>query len=209
MLVPVILYLNSIIAITPKVSFKEDIDFHSKSHSANKLTDKLRKLTEVCCQNLLHIEELQKRPHNKRVKSRSYALGKKVWLNSKYIKTKRNKKLENKFFRAFQVVHIVEKQAYKLELSIKWKIHNIFHVSLLEQDIRKKRQVDNTLPEPEKDLKFEAGENKEYEVKTIIDSMVYSQQANNKIPGFYYLVLWKGYPEKEDIWKPLLVVINL
>ncbi len=88
---------------------------------------------EVCCQNLLHAQELQKRAHDKRVKSRRYAPSEKIWLNSKYIKTKRNKKLESKFFGPFRVLHAVGKQAYKLELPMKWKIHDIFYVSLLEQ----------------------------------------------------------------------------
>ena len=47
-------------------------------------------------------------------------------------------------------------------------------MSLLEQDIIRKKQVDKPLPEPEKDLEFEAGGNKEYEVKTIINSIIYS-----------------------------------
>ncbi len=53
-------------------------------------------------------------------------------MNSKYIKTKRNKKLKSKFFGPFQVLHIVRKQAYKLDLSTKWKIHNVFYMLLLE-----------------------------------------------------------------------------
>ena len=54
-----------------------------------------------------------------------------------------------------------------------------------------KGAVDNkALPESEKELEFEAGDNKEYEVKTIIESAVYGQQANNdQMAGFYYLVL--------------------
>ncbi len=116
----------------PKVFFEEDVSPHSRSHSTNKLAEELRKLIEVCCQNLLHIQEVKKKAHDKRVKSRSYAPGEKVWLNSKYIKTKRNKKFENKFFGPFQVFHAVEKQAYKLELATKWMIYNVFYMSLLE-----------------------------------------------------------------------------
>ena len=69
--------------------------------------------------------------------------------------------------------------------------------------------MDNkALPEPEKE--FEAGDDKEYEVKTIINSVVYGQKANsNQIPGLYYLVLRKGYPEEENTWDPLLAVIHL
>ncbi len=48
-------------------------------------------------------------------------------------------------------------------------------MSLLEQDTTRKERVDNkALPELEKELEFEAGGNKEYEDKTIIDSAVYN-----------------------------------
>ena len=92
---------------------------------------------------------------------------------------------------------------------MKWKIHNVFHISLLEQNTTKKGQVDNkALPEPEK--KFEMGDDKKYEVEIIIDSMMYSQQANsNQMPGLYYLILWKGYLKEENIWELLLTVIHL
>ncbi len=42
----------------PKVSFKKDIDSHLIFCSANKLVKELRELMEVCCQNLLHVQEL-------------------------------------------------------------------------------------------------------------------------------------------------------
>ncbi len=179
-----------------RISFEEDVDSRLRSRSANKLVEELRKMIEVGYQNLLHVQELQKRAYDKGVKSHRYTPSKKVWLNSKYIKTKRNKKLESKFFGPFQVFHAVRKQVYKLELSVKWKIHNIFHVSLLEQDTTRKGRVDKALPEPKKE--FEARDNKEYKVEAIINSAVYSQQANNQMPDLYYLVSWKGYPEEKN-----------
>ena len=62
-------------------------------------------------------------------------------------------------------------------------------MSLLEWNTTRKERVDNkALPEPEN--KFKAGDDKKYEVETIINSIVYGQQANsNQMPGFYYLVL--------------------
>ncbi len=183
----------------PRVSFEEDVDPRSRSRSADELAKVLKELIEVCCQNLLYIPELQKNTHDKRVKSHSYALGEKVWLNSKYIKTKRNKKLKSKFFWPFWVLYVIEKQAYKLESPTKWKIHNVFHVLLLEQDIKRRVRGDKALLELEKELEFKAGGSKEYEIKTIIDNAMYGQQTNNnQMPSLYYLVLWKGYPEEKN-----------
>ena len=69
-----------------------------------------------CQQNLYHAQELQKQGHNKEVKPQSYAPGEKVWLSSKYLKTKWNYKLGAKFLGFFRVLHPVSKQAYKLKL---------------------------------------------------------------------------------------------
>ena len=114
------------------MSYKEEVDPRSKSKSANKLSAELKELMTVCQENLQHAQKLQKQAYNKGVKPRSYAPGDKVLLNSKYIKTKRNWKLEAKFFGPFRVLHPVGKQAYKLKFPRKWRIHNVFHVSLLE-----------------------------------------------------------------------------
>ncbi len=64
-------------------------------------------------------------------------------------------------------------------------------MSLLKQDTTKKERVDNALLESEKELEFEVRGNKEYEVKAIINSRVYGQQANksNQMLGLYYLIL--------------------
>ncbi len=42
----------------PRVFFKEDVDPRLRSRSASKLAKELRELIEVCCQNLLHVQEL-------------------------------------------------------------------------------------------------------------------------------------------------------
>ena len=89
----------------------------------------------ICQQNFHHAQELQKWGYNKGVKPQSYAPDEKIWLCSKYLKTKQNHKLEAKFLDFYQVLHLVGKQAYKLKLPKKWRIHNIFHISLLEQNI--------------------------------------------------------------------------
>ena len=74
----------------PHVSFEKDINPCSKSKTADKLSAKLKKLMTVCQKNLHHAQELQKQAHNKGVKPKSCTTEDKVWLNSKYLKTKQN-----------------------------------------------------------------------------------------------------------------------
>ena len=99
-----------------RMSYKEEVDFCFKLKSADKLSAELRELMFVCQENLHYAQELKKRVHNKGVKPRSYALSDKIWLNSKYIKTKHNYKLKAKFFGPFRVLYLARKQTYKLEL---------------------------------------------------------------------------------------------
>ena len=64
-------------------------------------------------------------------------------------------------------------------------MHNVFHVSLLEQDTTRQEQVDERVEE----LELEAGNSKEYVVKAIWDSAIYaSELESGQLPGLYYLV---------------------
>lgn len=93
----------------------------------------------------------------KSIKPYIYTPGEKIWLDSKHIKTKQIWKLKAKFFEPFRVFHLVGKQAYKLKLPARWKIHDVYHVLLLELNIIRKRRVNKLLDmEPELDV----GENK-------------------------------------------------
>ena len=80
--------------------------------------------------------------NDKEVKSWSYTPNKQVWLNNKQIKIKRNQKLEAKFFGYFQVLHPLEKQAYKLELLARRNIYNMFHLSLIIRVKYQKKESD-------------------------------------------------------------------
>ena len=93
------------------MSYKEKVYPCSQSKSTDELSEKSRKLIVVCYENLYHVQELQKQAHDKGVKLWSYAFSGKVCWNSKFIKTKQNRKLEAKFFGPFQVFHPVGKQA--------------------------------------------------------------------------------------------------
>ena len=176
------------------VSYKEDIDPCSKSKSVDDLVSDLGELMVMCRENLQYTQDFQKRVYNKGTKPRSFAPSNKVWLNSKYIKTKRNWKLEAKFFGPFRVLHPLKKQVYKLKLPKKWKIHDVFNVSLLEQDITTKGRSDKNV------MEFKVNSNdKKYKLEGIWNSAVYVKElAIGHLSDLYYLVSWKGYPKKEN-----------
>lgn len=168
-----------------QISCKKDVVPQSQSKSANKLATKFRELRNILRKKLQHAQKLQKQYNNKATKLMSYVTGNKVWLNSKYIKTKQTCKLEAKFFGSFRVLYSIKKQAYKLKLPKKQKIYNVFHISLLEQDITKKGQVDKIMPS----LKIDEGNSKKYKINVICNSKVYTKKLDSgHLLGFYYLV---------------------
>ena len=82
-------------------------------------------------------------------------------------------------------------------------------MSLLEQDTTKKERVDKNATEL---AKLDAGGNdsNEYEVEAICDSAVYARESEpGHLPGLYYLVFWKGYPEEKNTWEPVSAVQHL
>ena len=80
-------------------------------------------------------------------------------------------------------------------------------MSLLKKDITKKERVDDKKAE-----ELDAGNKRasEYELEAIWDSAVYARESKSgHLPGLYYLVSWKGYPEKENTWEPASTVQHL
>lgn len=83
--------------------------------------------------------------HNKHIKERLYRLRKSVCLSVKQIKTKKNLKPKHIYLNPFEILEAVRKQAYKLKLPSKWRIHSLFHISLLERDVIRKEAVDQKI----------------------------------------------------------------
>ena len=100
----------------PRMSYKDNQDPRSKSKTAEEQAKNLCDLLAELKNNLQLAQDNQAKYHNRTVKERCYAPDDMVWLNSKLIKTKRNKKLEHKFLGPFKVLRPVGTQAYELEL---------------------------------------------------------------------------------------------
>ena len=96
------------------------------------------------------------------------------------------KKLFYKFTKFFEIKDVVESQIYRLCLLDQWRIHFIFHVSLLKSYYINA----NTVSFAKMIL---VSENEEYKVKDILKN-------KKKWKKFYYFVRWKRFPLCKDNW---------
>ncbi len=190
---------------SPRMSWDEDIDPKSRSQAAVDNAKHLFTLMGVCKDAILTAQQSQAEYANKHRKSRDYKAGDLVWLNTKYLKTKRNRKLEFKNFGPFLITDVIGSQSYRLELPSGWRIHNVFHVSLLEKDSSKQGEVSQSL----ENMEFDEGDAHDYVVAGVVDSAVFEPGEDGKAGGLYYQVHWEGYPDSEDTWEPYEGVSHL
>jgi len=126
-----------------------------------------------------------------RTKPPEYRIGDLVMLNGRNIKTRRpSRKLDHKNHGPFQVEKIVSPLAVRITLPRKWKIHNVFHVSLLEPYRTSKHRAP---ADPSKILREadDIEQSEEYDVDEVLGS-------TRKGRRILYLVKWLDYPDRED-----------
>ena len=129
----------------------------------------------------------------------SFKIGDKVWLSAKHIKTIRpSKKLDYRYLGPFEISEKISTHAYRLALPSEMRIHDVFHVQLLE------RFTENTIPgrtqPPPAPIEVEGQE--EYEVEAVLDSKIDKRRQQSR----QYLVKWLGY--NETTWQNLSDLSN-
>ena len=129
-----------------------------------------------------------------------FSVGDKVLLNTKHLNIKHaetNRKLLPKWIGPFEVVQVVGPVAYELKMNPGWRIHPVFHVSLLEA-----YRSDGRVQPPPPPLDLEGV--LEYEVESILDHRF----RGRRHPRTSYLVAWKGYGPEHNSWEPEKNVVN-
>jgi len=127
-------------------------------------------------------------------------------LNGCNIKTRRaSKKLDHKNHGSFQIEKIVSLLAVCLTLPRKWKIHNVFHVSLLVPYQTSKHRAPPGLSKLLREAD-DIEQSEEYDVDEVMSSVEHGWENNKRI---LYLVKWLDYPEGKDWTEQLFDIFSV
>ena len=138
--------------------------------------------------------------YNEHVKAApNFEIGSKVWLLRRGgLTTPRpSRKLDYKRLGPFTVIQRISPVAFRLELPATAKIHNVFHVSLLEPCVESSIPGRHQVPPPPVVL--------EGDEHFLVDRILAQRTRHRKVQ---YLVRWQGYGPEHDTWEPLSNLAN-
>ena len=173
-----------------------EVEDNSAVEGVPEAKERVRRLNEIrnfCAQRLEHAAAQQAKYYNQKHKPMSYSVGDLVMLSTKNLKQKRpSKKLSHKFVGPFRVEDKVGSQAYRLTLPNTYRIHNTFHVSLLERYHHRTgdAEAESMLQAPEL-----IDDDEQWEIEEIVDRV-----GGRK--GVRYKVKWLGWGPEYNQWLP-------
>src|SRR6266436_2690941 len=173
--------------------FTPPLQFVTNNPTVEERLVQLNRLRSEVTASLKLAAEVMKRPHPV-TSSVLFKEGDLVWLEGTNIHTTHPKaKLAPKRHGPFKVLTTWGVNC-KLQLPATWRIHPVFHNSLLSPYKETTAHGPNYLRPPPEVI---GQEDDHYEVETILQS----QQTKNR-RGIQYLVKWKGYPDSDNSWEP-------
>ena len=116
----------------------------------------------------------------------------KVWLKATYLRLHYpSRKLAPKRHGPFKIIQVLSPLTYKLQLPSTWKIHDVFHASLLSP-YHSTEPYSPTFSSPPPDV---IDNEEEYKVEAILSHKGPNSQR-------LYLTAWKRYPSSKNTWEP-------
>ncbi|KAJ1037369.1 hypothetical protein NDA10_001461 [Ustilago hordei] len=141
------------------------------------------------------IREAQRRTvdqYNRKHKDIEFKVGDMVYINRNWKTRRPTPKLDTRFAGPYPVQERVGRRAYRITLPANLRVHDVFHVSMLEPAKTSSlphRTDQPIIPSlPDEDLDFE--------VEALIDKRSFNGTTE-------YKVLWRGYSEEAASWEPV------
>ena len=114
-----------------------------------------------------------------------------VWLDSRNLKTTYHKKMKPKREGPFTITEVLGPVTYRLKLPTTWRIHDVFHATLLRPYKENETYGPNYTEPPPELLEGE----EVYEIETILNH-------RKRGRGYQFYVKWRGYPISDASWEP-------
>ncbi len=144
--------------------------------------------------NLQNAQQRQKDSADTRRRHVAFSVGDMVMVATKnlHIKKGSTKKLLARFIGPFRITKVVNSVAMKVDLPKGLRMHDVFHVSLLNKYDQGKQSKMPPMPECiDGELEFE-----------IEKIMLHDLLTVGRTKQLWYLIRWKGFSSEHDTWEP-------
>ncbi|SNX84754.1 related to pol protein [Melanopsichium pennsylvanicum] len=151
-----------------------------------------QEFTEYLQEQIRYAQSRTVEQYNRKRKDIEFKVGDMVYVNRKNWKTARpSPKLDTRLAGPFPILERIGRRAYRLQLPASLRVHDVFHVLMLEPQKASSLPQRSTLkvmpPLPDDTLEFE------------VEAIVGKQKQGRQVQ---YKVQWRGYPEEAASWEP-------
>ena len=132
----------------------------------NVFVGRMKKIFRTAMHTVKQAQQRQRTQADQRRREQRFYSGDQVLLSTEHLQLKNApvRKLKRRFVGPFSVVRPVGPVAYELKLPQGWKIHNVFHTSLL----RPFRTSKWSTPQEEEDAEIEPVDDEPYDVEKLL-----------------------------------------